>query len=1095
MAESRLHQGHCPDDLSACRLRGGAGRARPGCILLLAAGTWASPAGATADAAAGQAGTETGGRRGSILGRVVNGDDLASAGALVRIAETGDAASADDRGRFRFAGLRPGRYTLTVSFLGFAPITRSVTIDGDAPVEARFVMQPSPADSDIIIYGSRSARANALNLQRTAENSSDVISADDLGNFTGTTLSDALRRAPGIAFQRDPLTGDGTNVIIRGLEPDMNAVKLNGLTLPVGNGTGRSADLSNLLADSIGRVTIHKSLLPNQDSAGTGGLVEIETLSPLNRPRRYANVQIEGGGSGRDFSRDVLVSGTLSGRFGATENFGLSASVQYRDSATRNISYNTTLSFGRFLPLDAAGRPTLVSLEAVDPLLSFPFSPDAADAYPNRLETSFNHVEQSTLAATLAAEWRIADHTNLRVDVLHSETRRTTFTRTDTFAALIGYADRPGGEALAELQLNLAPGNRSLRRQQSYVYDPDARIVTDTYSFNGRSRLGRLALDYRFGYSRGTERHPDFFRIDLNMPDSEARPGYFRPEATDPAVGYIISPFGRRNGRGVPLPLFADAGWGFMNDPSNFTVENAGGQLDDRRGRNSRYTAGFSARYDVERGPLRYLEAGIHYERTAFRSDLVRAQLGGRVRVSDLGLTFSSSDLTRIGVVAPGFTVVGEGQIARLAGNIDEIVAGTALTLTPIVPDPDQDEQSTREENLAAYIQGRLEFGLFEIIGGARINRTRLRARNLIFPTYIGPILPENGGGFGNDLAFQNAFTELVSQTATATDILPRVLFNFRARANLIVRGGYFLSVARPQIGQLSSQTRISFINIPIPGPAGVKPILEITTGNPNLRPATTHNFDLSVEHYSDTIGVMRLSGFYKHIDNLLQTNVTNGPVNLANVVLPDHPYFRGPPYFDPANPQNYFITGRSPVNSDRNASIWGVEAQVERRFTFLPGLWAGFGIYANYTFTESSRAERYSWAAAPGGARLVEFLSVPFAQQPRHSGTLALTYSKYGVDANLAYGFQSRALALFAPRGLGVYSEGVETLDLRVEYYLRPGFGRWRVYFEASDLLNGTSSPDVQETFGGAGDTPRFYTRGTYLGGRRVRFGISATF
>src|SRR3546814_17292366 len=93
-----------------------------------------------------------------------------------------------------------------------------------------------------------------------------------------------------------------------------------------------------MLADSVSKITISKSLLPSQDSAGTGGLVEIETLSPLNRPRRYANLLIEGGKSGRSFSDDVLVSGTIAGKFGADENFGLSASVQYRKSRSEERS-------------------------------------------------------------------------------------------------------------------------------------------------------------------------------------------------------------------------------------------------------------------------------------------------------------------------------------------------------------------------------------------------------------------------------------------------------------------------------------------------------------------------------------------------------------------------------------------------------------------------------------------------------------------------------------------------------------------------------------------------------------------------------------
>src|SRR5690606_31508318 len=92
----------------------------------------------------------------------------------------------------------------------------------DAAPAAGDEMQPSvsgatgPDEAEITVYGVRSARARSLEQQRAAENGSFVLSSDQLGNFNGTTISEALRRAPGIAFQRDPVTGDGTNIIIRG---------------------------------------------------------------------------------------------------------------------------------------------------------------------------------------------------------------------------------------------------------------------------------------------------------------------------------------------------------------------------------------------------------------------------------------------------------------------------------------------------------------------------------------------------------------------------------------------------------------------------------------------------------------------------------------------------------------------------------------------------------------------------------------------------------------------------------------------------------------------------------------------------------------
>jgi TonB-dependent receptor len=1037
-----------------------------------------------------------GSQPGSIRGHVSGmGNRQNLTGALVHLEPSGETAKVDNLGNFEFVDVPPGTYTLDISVLGLAPVHERIDLAPGQDYRADVAMTDVVnVENGIVVYGTRSARAKALNLQRTAENNSDVISADDLGNFTGTTFSDALRRAPGISFQRDTLTGDGTNVVVRGLDPDMNAVKLNGIDLPVGNGTGRSADLSNLLADSVSKITINKTLLPSQDSAGTGGLIEIETQSPLDRKHRYASFQVEGGRGGKGFSNDFLASATVSGTFGASRNFGLSASVQYRRNSVRNISYNTILDPGAFLPLGPNGNP-ITSADATDPLATFSFVPGDDRAYPTRLETSFNHVRQKTLAATLSAEWKVGTHTDLKFDFQHSATDRTTFSLTDIFAGLSEY--RPiSGVTGSALQLDLTPGNAALQREQQYGYDPDVKAVSDTYAFNGKSEFGKVSMKYLLGYAHGSERHDANTTLDLRMPDSDAVAGYFLPQAVDPSLGYIVSPFAPRSGDGIPIPLLSQEGWTFINDPSHFTIDNGTGQIDRTTGLNNRYTAEYSARWTMNAGALRYIEAGIRFEKTSFKSNLLRSQFGGGTTVAALALPFSPSDLSRIGIAGAGFSVISEDSFTGFLDNLDQYLAGHPdLTLTPIEPTPDQDKQMTSETSYAGYIQSQLQFGKLEVIGGVRYDRVNLLARDLIFPTYIGPILPQDGGGFGVDLVFQNQFTKLITQRSTTARILPRVLFNYRRNDNLIFRGGYYQSVARPQIGQLSTATRITFINIPIPGPEGVKPIVQINSGNPNLRPAITDNLDISAESYHHG-GVIKLSAFYKRIHNLLQANEVNGPANLANVTLPDSPYFQGAPYFDPAHPENYFINGGMPANSEHTATIWGLEGRFEQQLTFLPGVLNGLGVFANYTFTKSSRVQRYSWAFAPAsGSSIYDFPGVSFSKQPKHSGTAALTYNKYGIDATLAYTFQSRALDIFYPRDLSFYQEGVGTLDLRAEYYLRPKFGKLRLYFEGSDLLKGTSRPDVQETVGGEGTAPAYYTRATYLGGRKFKVGIAANF
>src|SRR5262249_38088595 len=141
-------------------------------------------------------------------------------------------------------------------------------------------------------------------------------------------------------------------------------------------------------------------------------------------------------------------------------------------------------------------------------------------------------------------------------------------------------------------------------------------------------------------------------------------------------------------------------------------------------------------------------------------------------------------------------------------------------------------------------------------------------------------------------------------------------------------------------------------------------PQLEVTQGNPDLKPTVTHNFDLSAEYYHDQIGLMRISGFYKRSNDLLETTsniLRRGSFRdggaLDGIVLPDDPRF------DPDSwPDDLVVRIDHPTNSEYSAYLWGVEAGVERQFTFLPGIWSGLGIYTNIAYTTSSKTEEFVW-------------------------------------------------------------------------------------------------------------------------------------
>jgi TonB-dependent receptor len=110
-----------------------------------------------------------------------------------------------------------------------------------------------------------------------------------------------------------------------------------------------------------------------------------------------------------------------------------------------------------------------------------------------------------------------------------------------------------------------------------------------------------------------------------------------------------------------------------------------------------------------------------------------------------------------------------------------------------------------------------------------------------------------------------------------------------------------------------------------------------VTTGNPDLKPEHANDYDLLYEHYLKPYGEIQAGFFYKQLGAPIYyiLNPSIGP---------------GQPYYDiyPGDQLSYITNGV-------NAKLYGVEFAYIQRLGFLPGMWSGFGITANFSKTGSS--------------------------------------------------------------------------------------------------------------------------------------------
>jgi TonB-dependent receptor len=230
---------------------------------------------------------------GSISGTVI--DQASGAflnGAQVRVMETGEEVLSQRGGSFFLQNVTEGTATLRVSYLGLAPVEVPVTVEGGKTAVADITLSGMLVDLETYtVKGTLVGQARALNFQRNHATLSNVVAADAIGRFPDQNAAEALNRLPGVSVERDQ--GEGRFVVIRGIDPNLNAVAIDGVKL-ASPGTGERATLLDTIpSDTLQRLEVYKSTLPSQPGDSVGGYINIRTPSVFdeNRPVRRIELQ------------------------------------------------------------------------------------------------------------------------------------------------------------------------------------------------------------------------------------------------------------------------------------------------------------------------------------------------------------------------------------------------------------------------------------------------------------------------------------------------------------------------------------------------------------------------------------------------------------------------------------------------------------------------------------------------------------------------------------------------------------------------------------------------------------------------------------
>ena len=215
----------------------------------------------------------------TLKGRILDENGLGMPGATVQITDLDNTGGVTDiDGFYTIVNLPTGEHTIKVSYIGYSTKEETISlVDGvnemNADLEPGVIMGVG-----VMVLGDRlKGQAKALNQQRTNDNITNVVAADQIGRFPDANIGDAMKRIPGITMQSDQ--GEARNIIIRGLAPQLNSVMINGNRIPSAEGDNRNIQMDLIPSDMIQTIEVNKAITPDMDADAIGGSVNLVTRS------------------------------------------------------------------------------------------------------------------------------------------------------------------------------------------------------------------------------------------------------------------------------------------------------------------------------------------------------------------------------------------------------------------------------------------------------------------------------------------------------------------------------------------------------------------------------------------------------------------------------------------------------------------------------------------------------------------------------------------------------------------------------------------------------------------------------------------------
>jgi iron complex outermembrane receptor protein len=862
-------------------------------------------------------------------------------------------------------------------------------------VPAAALAQAAPATpnadqvEEIVVTGIRASLRTAMDVKRSSLQVVDTISAEDIGDFPDKNLSEALQRVTGVQISRQD--GEGRGVSIRGADPSLNRVEINGssaLSLTVG-GSDRAVDFRDIPVEFVSRLDVVKSPTADMTEGGIGGTVRVITRRPFDSKTPYVAGSVQGVYSNLAEEYDPKLALIGSKTF-FDDKFGVLLSGTWEKRHLNSNNARTTGWIRRAATATGTGatpgRSTDVNGDGV-----LDWIPEIPRLIIDRRVT-----ERKAVSGVL--EWRPTDNFKAYLDATYAtatEDVNSTFLQLGASGGLIDYSKTTLGADNTVNHIELT-SNTDFPMDLAYRNIlGDLTRTQYTTALGGEWKNDRWTIDARFDYSNAEVQNNEINstatvfgvpRAIIDYKGSQRAPNFSFP-------GLDVT-----SGQGVNR---LDAVFNPRNNTSDETAEQ------------------INVTYRPNISWLTSIKAGVQGRQ--FQTDQILYQRTTRLSCRD---TVASSAAAVSVVLAPCATIAGIIDTTSVVNDIpffktgdlgysggirnwnDNTMATYQATLTAagkvndvyaVNPNPNTaakfgdpgsyqaflDTWSVEEKTNSGYVQANFDFADLPVpisgTFGVRIVDTKT--------TSTGYNRVQTGTGAAQQVNFVQA-----SLDGGYTKTLPSLNLRFEFIPNkLIGRLAGSKVMARAAPSQLALRRSIDVVG------------LTGSRGNPDLKPFEAVAVDAGLEWYFNKESFVSATVFRKEISSFIINQ--SSPETIDGTV--------------------YNIT--RPVNGTDQVNINGLEIGGQYAFDFLPKPFDGFGVLANYTYQKDKGFQ---------GTNQLTGEILPFPGLSRKSYNVSLYYENDKFSIRGSYNWRDQWLITPTGRGnLPEFNEAFGSLDASASY------------------------------------------------------------